>query len=352
MSIDCSSNSKLDALNAKKAELESQVANLASAGSSAMADIKAKVESMVSALKDMIPEPTVIPNFKKELQELSGLAGEDLVRARAAFKERWGDALPDVDIDGLMDKITIPSLNPNFNLCDEVPNIDAPEIVDGKVTKVIDKGPEPTTPIEGPPVVETVTPTIVAKEKQPSVSGLTTRSYSELLEAKQPYDDAIDALKDSYFPPLKEWSDRSKKLKKTKEWKKIDASARKRTQKYVQYYNVGANDEEKKLIDDFYSGYGEATKADAARKRIDLLDAYYTAGQYSEVLSSLSEKEFLTFSTEGEFKVVSYTSRNRLVITTEKFNPEEVDSQVKSIFQQYEKEILEYQNYKSAKSGD
>jgi len=39
MAINCSSNSKLDALNAKKAELNAKIGELQSAGAGAMADV-------------------------------------------------------------------------------------------------------------------------------------------------------------------------------------------------------------------------------------------------------------------------------------------------------------------------
>lgn len=379
MPINCSSNALLDTLNKKKDELNNKIAELQSLGAAAMADIQAKADAMKDALLAAVPEPPAIPNFKKELEELRNKVGKELAEAKAALKERWGDALPDIDIDGLMDKVSAAkSLIDNFeedltdfatglagkvadkfDFCKDVPNIDAPEVVDGKVTKVIDKGPEPTTPAEVPVVVEPVTPTIVAKEKEPSVSGLTTKSYSELLEAVQPYDDAIAALKDSYFRPLYEWTNRSTKLKKKRAWKKLDTFVKNLKMKYVEFYNSEfANSEEKKLIDEFYLGYGEATRALAARKRIDVVDAYYTVGQYSEALSSLSEEEALSRLTREKVKNIEYlidglnSARNKIIMETKDFNSKEVDSQVKSLFQQYEKEITEYQNYRAAKSGD
>ena len=188
--MDCSKNPLLEKLEAKQAELDALVSNLASVGSVGMAALKAKADEMVSALTDMIPSLPEIPNFKKELEELRNKVGKELAEAKAAFKERWGDALPNIDIDGLMDKVSAAKslidnfeedltdfatglagkVTDKFDFCKDVPNIDAPEVVDGKVTKVIDKGPEPTVPVEVPAVVEPLTPTVVAKEKQPSVS--------------------------------------------------------------------------------------------------------------------------------------------------------------------------------------
>jgi len=100
MAINCSSNALLDTLNAKKEALNAKVAELQSLGAAAMADLQAKADEMKDALLSMMPEIPVIPNFKKELEELKGKVGAELAEAKAAFKERWGDALPDVDVNG------------------------------------------------------------------------------------------------------------------------------------------------------------------------------------------------------------------------------------------------------------
>ena len=110
MSIDCSKNPKLELLEKKQAELDALMSNLASQGSAAMATLKAKLEEVATALTDMIPEIPEVPNFQKELQALAGTVGEDLAAAKAAVKERWGDARPDVDIDGPRENL-IPLLN-------------------------------------------------------------------------------------------------------------------------------------------------------------------------------------------------------------------------------------------------
>ena len=125
MSIDCSKNPKLEALEAKQSELDNLINGLASAGAAGMAALNEAANSMVSALQDMMPTIPEVPNFKKEIQALSGLTGEALVKAKADFKARWGDALPDVDIDGMMANVSrpnIPGLNvPSFDLCKDVP---------------------------------------------------------------------------------------------------------------------------------------------------------------------------------------------------------------------------------------
>ena len=191
MSINCSSNPKLEALEKKKKELADQAAGLASQGSGAMADLKAKALEMKDALLDMIPEIPAIPNFAKEIQDLAGKIGEELLEAKAAFKERWGDSLPDVDIDNLMDGVSNP-LNTDFDLCKDVPNVDAPEVVDGKVTKVKDKGPAPTTATEVPKVVEAVEPTVVEKEKAPTINPALEKSQKAVQDQLDSFNKGLD----------------------------------------------------------------------------------------------------------------------------------------------------------------
>jgi len=184
MAINCSSNSKLDALNAKKAELNAKIGELQSAGAGAMADVKAKADSMKAALLAAVPEPPVLPNFKKELEALKGKTGAALVKAKAAFKARWGDALPDIDIDGLMDKVSA-AASANFDFCKDVPNIDAPKVsAEGKVEEVKVKAAEPIVAADIPKKVEVVVPTVVAKEKLPSVSPKVVKPVDKLKQAQ------------------------------------------------------------------------------------------------------------------------------------------------------------------------
>lgn len=220
MPINCSSNSKLDTLNAKKAELNAQVEAMQNAAKgemgAAMEALNTKANAMKDALLDAVPEPPVLPNFKKELEELRDKVGEDLSRAKAAFKERWGDALPDVDIDGLMSKVSgavslvqnfeedltdfvsgavsniagaagdaLSGVADAFDFCKDVPNIEAPEVSpEGKVEKIKVKAAEPIVAADIPKKVEEVEPTVVAKEKLPSVSPKIEKPVDELKEAQ------------------------------------------------------------------------------------------------------------------------------------------------------------------------
>jgi hypothetical protein len=185
MAINCSSNALLDTLNAKKDLLNSKVAELQSAGAAAMGDLANKAKDVKDSLLAAVPVPPAIPNFKKELDALKGKVGKELADAKAAFKERWGDALPDIDIDGMIANVTSLIPSPNFDFCKDVPNVEAPKIsADGKVEAVKVKAEEPIVAADIPKKVEVVVPTVVEKEKAPSVSPKVVKSVDEIKEAK------------------------------------------------------------------------------------------------------------------------------------------------------------------------
>jgi len=235
MAINCSSNSLLDSLNAKKDLLNSKVASLQSAGAAAMGDLAAKAASMKDALLASIPEIPEIPNFKKELAELAGKVGAELAEAKAAFKERWGDALTDIGIDGLMNRIG------SFDLCKDVPNIDAPVVSpEGKVEVVKVKAEEPIVAAAVPKKVEVVVPTVVEKEKAVSVKPTVTVSRDELADAKDAMRREIDGFL-SEFRTNKTAAARlsARNRAATNSWNRIIKNKDKDGLTLMDYYNSG-----------------------------------------------------------------------------------------------------------------
>ena len=249
MAINCSSNALLDTLNAKKDALNAKVGELQSLGAGAMADIKAKADEMKVSLLAAVPVPPIIPNFKKELEELKGKVGKELAEAKAAFKERWGDALPDIDIDGLMDKVSAAKslvdnfeedlndfvsgavsnvagaagdalsdiaggIEDKFDFCKDVPNIDAPKVsAEGKVEQVKVKAEEPTVATDIPKKVEIVEPTVVEKEKAPSVNLKVDDTAEKLKQAKDEMNRALNDYRATYTKLMREASTEALKYK-------------------------------------------------------------------------------------------------------------------------------------------
>lgn len=280
MSINCSSNSKLDTLNAKKAELNAQVEDMQNAAKgemgAAMQALNDKANSMKDALLDAVPEPPVLPNFKKEIEELRDKVGEDLARAKAAFKERWGDALPDVDIDGLMENVSAlgsalgglaaaagnalsgiaGAPEEKFDFCKDCPNIEAPEVSpEGKVEKVKVKAAEPTVAADIPKKVEVVEPTVVAKEKLPSVSPKVEKPVDKLKEAQV----AMAQELNRYLEPnAKELYEKNKEVLRI-EMQAQDTIGRekekaaKKNMTLIEYYNTGTGRKVARILVKKYS---------------------------------------------------------------------------------------------------
>lgn len=315
MAINCSSNALLDTLNAKKDALNAKVAELSSLGASAMADLQAKADEMKDALLAAVPVPPAIPNFKKELEELRDKVGEDLAKAKAAFKERWGDALPDVDIDGLMENVSAMgsaigdiasgvseiagaagdalsglagAVAEPFDFCKDVPNIEAPEVSpEGKVEKVKVKAPEPTVAADIPKKVEVVEPTVIEKEKEPSVSPKVDTSAQDLQRARESRAIDLNAYRDTY-----------KNLHREKGFE----VAR------ILRQGGGSNDTEFSARDNDASSFKnsrglvgrESTKA--AAKGISLIDWYNGDKIKKRITKGLVKKYLIAYSEELKFK--------------------------------------------------
>lgn len=276
MAINCSSNALLDTLNAKKDLLNSKVAELQSAGAGAMEDLKAKADAMKDSLLAAVPVPPAIPNFKKELDALKGKVGKELADAKAAFKERWGDALPDIDIDGMIANATSLIPSPNFDFCKDVPNVEAPKVsADGVVEEVKVKAEVPIVAADIPKKVEPVVPTVVEKEKQASSSGLMEKSLYELLEDLAPYEKEIAALTAQQMPAIRAYGKNEIAMSKNRNYKKLIAKKAKTDYTWPEYYNTVATDSEKKLIEEKWQFWNEGKVASINKNMITQIYTFY-----------------------------------------------------------------------------
>ena len=228
MAINCSNNAALEKLQASKDALNAQLDAAASAGRSALGAVDAAVKQLEKDLKAALPELPELPNFKKELEELRGKVGDDLAKAKAAFKARWGDSLPDIDIDGLMSSVTgaaglaAGAVADQFDFCKDVPNIEGTVDPDtGKIATVKDLGAEPTPPQEPAKDVEEVTPTVTDAAQAPSKSPFADKSFSEMQETRKEYDDEIAAWHKTNNEILTPEFTKQKTLTKSRAFKKM-----------------------------------------------------------------------------------------------------------------------------------
>jgi hypothetical protein len=289
MAINCSSNAALDKLQASKDALNAQLDAAVAGGRAKLAAVKAAAEQLEADLLAAIPELPELPNFKKELEELKGKVGEELAKAKAAFKARWGDSLPDIDIDDLMNKVSsaiefVENFEENledlvtgavglavdkatdlasgvadkFDFCKDVPNVEGTvDPATGNIATVKDKGAEPTPAQEPAKIVEPVVPTVINASKAPSKSGNTTRSFDEIKESKKPYDDEIAEWHTEnnriFKPEFKKQKELTSSRAFKKMMKKYNKAVEKGEIKYgSDYYNTIASESDKELLQEYF----------------------------------------------------------------------------------------------------
>lgn len=391
MSIKCALNDKLEALQAQKDKLAAKLDSVAGAGASALADMKAEAEAMKDKLLDALPEIEVPPNFKQELSRLKELSGEALTNAKAAFKERWGDALPDVDIDEMMAGATNPlagitegisnavegvqdavgdiqeditnsisgltdSIKEkfSFDLCKDAPNVDAPEVDPdtGKVTKVIVKAPEPVQPTENAVKVETVTPTIADASVAPSKSDRTELPSAEIKAAYDTYTDESYVIAIEYAEVVDDNINKVNKVKKSRAYKRM----RKKYLKtdigttIVDFYNTVASSDEKAILKESWAAESLYNKANTEYKAFKSITNVYTAraGSDDPTKSEAATQEYLTSDRRQTYKyeykvyvingsVAAEENKSIDVIT--------VHDKVYSLYQKHKQAILDYNEY-------
>lgn len=250
MSIDCSNNSTF---NTKKAELESQVASLASAGSSAMAAVKAKGGAVFT--------------------EMNTYMGADICVAQ---------------------------------------------------------------------VVEDVIPTIVAREQQVSISRVTTKSFAQLYTEKKAYDDEVVAYKKTFTLAVKTWFQNERKIMKTPAWKKILDKIAKQNISQSEFYNSQASSSEKTLIEEYWTGFNEAKRAQTSQRRVDEVDTFWELQLHLK--DGISEPTGNYTWNQVKFE------NGKMTIVPSKLNTTQIDADIKSIYEKHKEAVIAYRAYFDAKS--
>lgn len=151
MSLLCATSKALDALAAKKKALSDAMAGSIESLKSSMGSALSGIGDALNAMK---PESSSNFSLKEDLASLAGKVGGELALAKRALNERWGKMVD--GLEGLMDRVA----NPDFSICDEVPNIEAKPNPDGTLEKVAkaqptpapSSGPEASTPVTEVPI--------------------------------------------------------------------------------------------------------------------------------------------------------------------------------------------------------
>lgn len=120
--LNCGNNSALDSLTGKADEIKAKLAE----GMSALSDLESKAGEITSALNDFAASIPTVNSLQADLNTALTQATTDASAAFATFREKWGDAIPESEIQGYLDTISSIASNPlslaDFDPCKAFPN--------------------------------------------------------------------------------------------------------------------------------------------------------------------------------------------------------------------------------------
>lgn len=120
--LNCGNNSALDGLTSKADEIKAKLAE----GMSALSDLESKAGEITSALNDFAASIPTVNSLQADLNTALAQATTDASAAFATFREKWGDAIPESEIQGYLDTISSIASNPlslaDFDPCKAFPN--------------------------------------------------------------------------------------------------------------------------------------------------------------------------------------------------------------------------------------
>jgi len=187
MAIDCGKNKLLASLEEKKKALADKLAQLDTLGKDALADIKAAAQEQLDAMNLSIPKLPEIPNFQDEINKLIAKAkagAPELLEDLQKIQNAWGDLVD--NIEDVLDIVKNPLALLDFDICKDVPKVEAKVGADGKleptpttidVVENIDGNPEQEDP-------EPVQPTAAEMPADPKVDQIISQSGFSVTQAK------------------------------------------------------------------------------------------------------------------------------------------------------------------------
>ena len=144
--LPCGDNAALGDLTGKINEIKDKL----NEGLSALADLEAKATEALSKLTSLKAEIPGLDSLQADLAAALAAAQNDAASAFAAFREKWGDALPEAEIQGYIDTITALLSDPasllTFDACKAFPN----KQIDSATGKVSTKAQAATIPNTAP----------------------------------------------------------------------------------------------------------------------------------------------------------------------------------------------------------
>ena len=123
MSLTCGNSAALDSITGKVDEIKAKLAE----GMSALGDLESKANEALGELQAALPElPVAGPSLQGDVSALIAQMQTDAGGAIAAFKEAWGEALGDGELQEYIDLVTNAISDPlslaSFDPCEAIPN--------------------------------------------------------------------------------------------------------------------------------------------------------------------------------------------------------------------------------------
>jgi hypothetical protein len=231
--LPCGDNAALGDLTGKINEIKDKL----NEGLSALADLEAKATEALSKLTSLKAEIPGLDSLQADLAAALAAAQNDAASAFAAFREKWGEALPEAEIQGYIDTITALLSDPTslltFDACKAFPN----KQIDPATGKVSTKAQAAAIP--------NAAPTTFTETPSATYEPVITRTYESKITDEMKANTAARKKAgediEAYFKPkYKALALKIKEAKKDDNFGTIATKARESGKKYHQLKDEGA----------------------------------------------------------------------------------------------------------------
>lgn len=244
MSLNCGSNAALDGIMGKVDEIKGKLAE----GMSALSDLESKANEALADLQAALPEIPTGDSLQADLSALITQMQTDAGGAITAFKEKYGEALPEGEIQGYIDQLNAVISDPlslaSFDPCSAFPNKE----IDTATNEVIVKAKEIEVPnVQPPKIVEykpAEAPTTVKYE-----SKITDNMKANTAARQKALDD-----QEAYFKPIRNaHKEKATEIKSRPLYGELNTKAKAAGKKRKQMKEEGLLTEaEVKIVDDIH----------------------------------------------------------------------------------------------------
>mgnify|MGYP000996094081 CR=1 FL=1 len=225
LSASCGENESLGAIG----ELADSIKGKLAEGMDALGDLESLQSDMLSKLGELKAELPEIPtsSLQDDLKELANKVGEEFADAQAAIREKWGDAVDDIDelvdsIPSLTDLISGDVELPDF--CKDIPNVEIRTTVDeagNEVQEVVQQAQAAVTPNTNSVPIEEFTSGMQQAfaniSSGPSGESFIGTSIAYGTQVEVP----LAAIFNRYFGPAQEKLDELKAYQSTSVWRSV-----------------------------------------------------------------------------------------------------------------------------------